>query len=46
MVMKRGELVAVVEAATTTVEECVNLIVAGTADRKSSVDQGAELGAS
>ena len=32
-VMKRGELVAVIDAATTTVEECVNLIVAGAAAR-------------
>ena len=32
-VMKNGELVDVLDAATTTVEECVNLIVAGTAAR-------------
>ena len=32
-VMKNGELVDVLDTATTTVEECVNLIVAGTAAR-------------
>ena len=38
-VMKNGELVAVLDAATTTVEECVNLIVAGSGARSGAQDQ-------